>query len=44
MTRTVAVVIVAYETRELALRCAQSALAHGAVPGFETRVVVVDIP
>lgn len=35
-------VIVSYETREAALRCAASALAHGAVPGFATEVVVVD--
>lgn len=42
MTAPVAVVIVSYETRELTLRCAESALAHGDVPGHATRVVVVD--
>lgn len=42
MTAPVAVVIVSYETRELTLRCAESALAHGAVPGHATCVVVVD--
>jgi N-acetylglucosaminyl-diphospho-decaprenol L-rhamnosyltransferase len=42
VTPSIAVVVVSYETRELTLRCAESALAHGAVPGYATRVVVAD--
>lgn len=42
VTPTIAVVVVSYETRDLTLRCAESALVHGAVPGHATRVVVVD--
>lgn len=38
----IAVVIVSYETRDLTLRCVESALAHSGVPGHATRVVVVD--
>ncbi len=42
VTPTIAVVVVSFETRELTLRCAESALVHGEVPGHATRVVVVD--
>jgi len=42
VTPSIGVVVVTYETRDAVLRCVESVLAHGAVAGFDTRIVVVD--
>lgn len=42
MTGEIAVVIVAYETRDAAIRCVVSVLDHGAVPGRSVRTILVD--
>lgn len=42
MNPRVHIVIVSYETRDLAERCAGSAVALGRAPGYDTSVVVVD--